>query len=219
MNALTDWADQLDGHYVDRDGYPPEQPYQCHDVWLAYLTDILGGQLGDGHAPGVEGFTYEVWRAFPHHRPELRHLLTKHPGSRGIMPGDVVFWPPGSNNHPWSHVVVALSAEDSWGTIECLSQNPGPAQITRLSTHQVAGYLRPRTDPTEEPVTQEEIQKIATATARATVERLLDTKLPLTGNYKGRKQSVGALLAQTPHQFGLIKARLSTLLKRPGNPR
>ena len=142
-SQLEKWAAGLAGRFIDRDYAPPQQPFQCHDIWLAYLVDVLGGKLGDGHAPGAEGFTIEVWRQFPKHRPGLAKLLKKHTGSKGIKAGDVVFWPTGARNHPYSHVVVALGPVAKDGTFRCLTQNPGRAQITRLSATDVAGYLRP----------------------------------------------------------------------------
>ena len=143
MSAVEKWAKNLAGRFIDRDYAPPQQPFQCHDIWLAYLVDVLGGELGDGHAPGAEGFTIEVWRQFPKHRPRLAKLLKKHTGSKGIKAGDVVFWPTGARNHPYSHVVVALGPVGADGTFRCITQNPGRAEITRLSARDVAGYLRP----------------------------------------------------------------------------
>ncbi|MBP1326739.1 hypothetical protein JOF28_001971 [Leucobacter exalbidus] len=214
MTALDQWAGGVAGRLVDRDAAPAQYIYQCHDVWLDYLYEVIGGQPGDGHAPGDEGFTVEVWARFPHHRPRLATLFTKHYGSRGIRPGDVVFWPVGSANHPASHVVVALTGIAPNGTFECITQNPGPAVRATLSIYQVAGYLRPITDPMEEPVTQEEIQKIAEASARATVDRLLETKITISPAAKGQKMTIAGILGTMPRHIGTIRSRLATLLDR-----
>lgn len=97
-----------------------------------------------GHAPGEQGYTYEVWNQFPYHRPQLAQHFTKHRGHQ-ILPGDVVFWPQGSKSYPNSHVVVALSDTSRVdGTILCVTQNPGPVQITRLYVGEAAGFLRPK---------------------------------------------------------------------------
>lgn len=151
MSKLTEWADRITGQWVDRDYAPSFHVWQCHDVWLDYLYEVIGGKPGDGHAPGAQGYTYEVFNQFPTYRPALADLFTKHEGAAGIRPGDVVFWPQGSTNHPNSHVVVALGPVTALGTFRCVSQNPGPATITHLPAYQVAGYLRPIIDPTGDP--------------------------------------------------------------------
>lgn len=140
--ALNAWAAGIRGKYVDRDGFPPSQPYQCHDVLLDFIVDVMGLSLGAGHAGG-DGWTDEVWKRFPWYRPELATRFTKHVGTAGLRAGDVVFWPYGSMNHPWSHIVVAMSGVDEYGYILCVSQNPGPVDIIRLPAYQALGYLRP----------------------------------------------------------------------------
>lgn len=226
-DGLASWADARDGHYIDRDSFPAWHPCQCHDVWLDYLV-LLGGSIGDGHAPG-EGYTVAVWEAFPEHRPALAERFTKHWGTSGIRAGDVVFWPVGASNHRDSHVVVALSEGDQFGTILCLSQNPGPARIMRLSTHQVAGYLRPITNPSgDEDMTMTPQQakqlsevhaalysmtksdgtlaKLPARTAAAT----LDSAVKREGTDKDGKPRTGtltlrAMLATWEHQIGLTR--------------
>lgn len=206
MSRLTDWAAQITGRWVDRDAAPAHHVWQCHDVWLDYLYDVTGGKPGDGHAPGPEGYTYEVWAQFPYHRPALARLFTKHYGSAGIRPGDVVFWPPGSTNHPWSHVVVALSPVGPGGTIRCVSQNPGPAVITYLSTHQAAGYLRPIINPSEEPMTEAEMKRVAQMTAAA----ILDAPVKRAGKDRDGKPRTGTtslrkMLASDEAQIGYTR--------------
>lgn len=215
MSALSDWAGAVDGHYLDLDAAPSQQPYQCHDVWLSYLVSVVGGTIYDGHAPenvDPNGPTSEVWRQFPNHRPRLVRLFTKHHGAGGIRAGDVVFWQPGASNHPASHVVVALSGVDQFGTFACVSQNPGPALVTRLSAHQVAGYLRPRTDPTEEPLTKTEMNELADLVVR----KLLNTQINQTGGFRGTRITVKALLARQSSQFGIIKSRTQTIARKIG---
>lgn len=202
MSRLTDWANQLTGRYVDRDAAPWWHVWQCHDVWLDYLYEVIGGKPGDGHAPGEQGYTYEVFAQFPNHRPALAALFTKHEGAAGIRPGDVVFWPQGSRAHPSSHVVVALGPVNAFGTFQCVSQNPGPAVITYLSAHQVAGYLRPKTDPNEDPMTEAEMKKLANMVLDMPVKREGTDKngLPRTGTTSLRK-----MLASDEAQIGYTR--------------
>lgn len=138
---LDELALTLNGNYIDRDGAPPDQPYQCHDVWLALLTDLLTLPVWLGWAPGYYGHTYEVWNQFPAVAGLDRHF-TKH-GGHAFQAGDVVFWPV-SARYQGTHVVLALGPVDPVdGTFLCVTQNPGPATITRLSAEGAAGFLRP----------------------------------------------------------------------------
>lgn len=206
MSKLTAWADRITGQWVDRDAAPWWHVWQCHDVWLDYLYEVVGGKPGDGHAPGAQGYTYEVFNQFPTYRPALAKLFTKHEGAAGIRPGDVVFWPQGSTNHPNSHVVVALGPVTALGTIRCVSQNPGPATITHLSAYQVAGYLRPIIDPTEEPMTEAEMKRVAQMTAAA----ILDAPVKRAGKDRDGKPRTGTtslrkMLASDEAQIGYTR--------------
>ncbi|GAA1790968.1 hypothetical protein [Leucobacter iarius] len=138
---LDAWADGIDGRLLDLDAAPAQQPAQCHDVWLSYLY-ALGGKPGDGHAPGAAGWTSEVWKQYPTHRPNLAKLFTRH-GPSGIRRGDVVFWS-AYDGAGLPHVAVAL-ADAGPTTVECLTQNPGPVHREHLSRRGVLGVLRPIT--------------------------------------------------------------------------
>lgn len=142
LERLNRWASAVNGRYLDLDGFPPQQPYQCHDVLLSYIRDCFGLPISAGHAPGA-GWTDEVWKQFPSYRPQLAGHFSKHPGSAGLRAGDICFWPYGSRNHPWSHITVAMSGVDANGYVTCVSQNPGPTQIMKLPVHQMIGFLRP----------------------------------------------------------------------------
>lgn len=215
MSALTNWEVEVEGHYLDLDGAPVQHRAQCHDVWLSYLISVVGGTIADGHAPedvDPNGPTSEVWRQFPHHRPALAKLFTKHYGAGGIRAGDVVFWGVGASNHPASHVVVATSAVDDFGLFWCVSQNPGPATVTQLSAHQVAGYLRPIKDPTEEPMTEAEMNKVADLV----VKKLMRHRIKQTGGFRGTRVTYEALLARQSSQFGIIKSRTQKIARKIG---
>lgn len=187
MSKLADWEADITGRWVDRDAAPVHHVWQCHDVWLDYLYEVIGGKPGDGHAPGHEGYTYEVWAQFPRHRPALAKLFTKHSGAVGLRAGDVAFWAPGSRNHPASHVVVALAPVDNVGMLKCVSQNPGPAVTTKLPAYQIAGYLRPITNPGEEPMTEAEMNKLA----KKITDAILDAPVKRTGTDKDGKPRTG----------------------------
>lgn len=139
-HKFTAWANSVNGSCLDLDGFPPEQPYQCHDVWLSLITSVLGLKVADGFAPG-SGYTDQVWRQFPV-TEALGKKFTKHTGAAGIRRGDVLFWPYGDPNYPWSHVAAALGPVVN-GQVLCLTQNPGCTNVATLPVSQLLGYLRP----------------------------------------------------------------------------
>lgn len=156
---LDSWTKTVSGKLLDLDGFPPAQPYQCHDVWLSYLIDVLGGPIGDGHAPG-SGYTDQVWHGYPQHRPGLAKVLTRHGSRENPRRGDVVFWTRYGPVGGFPHVAVALEAPAPDGTILCVSQNPGRTTTARLSLSGYLGVLRPipatKPTPTPMPKPQEE---------------------------------------------------------------
>lgn len=127
------------GKWIDLDGFPSSQPYQCHDVWLDQLV-TMGGKQSDGHAPG-NGDTVNLFYEFGKHRPGLTELFRKVDGAAGIQAGDVLFWRRGVW-YPGSHVAMATGPA-SGELVPTLTQNPGKAKLANLITRDLVGYLRP----------------------------------------------------------------------------
>lgn len=132
-------VNQIIGKLVDLDGFPPQHPWQCHDLWL-WLLYKLGGQPGEGYAPG-NGDTVNVLTSFPY-KPRLAELFTKHDGAAGIRKGDILFWRRGVW-FPGSHVALAEGAVFG-ELVPTITQNPGPVKRANLITRDLVGYLRPR---------------------------------------------------------------------------
>lgn len=130
------FARSREGRYLDLDA---AFGAQCHDLWLDQLY-ALGGLPGEGHAPGL-GHTVNVFYQFPTYRPGLQNYFTKHHGSAGIRPGDVLFWKVGKW-FPGSHTAMALAAPQN-GMVYCLTQNPGPVKRAYITLNDLVGYLRP----------------------------------------------------------------------------
>lgn len=134
-----EFADARVGQYIDKDGFPPEHPWQCHDIWIDQLY-TMGGTPGDGHAPG-NGDTVNVFYQFGTHRPGLTKLFRKVEGTAGIQAGDVLFWKRGTW-YPGSHTAMATGPVEG-ELVPTLTQNPGPAKRAKLITRDLVGYLRP----------------------------------------------------------------------------
>lgn len=139
--SFQEWVNKVAiDKWLDLDGAPQNQPAQCHDIWLSYLRDVLGGTISDGNAPGgTNGETHLVWVHFGSHSPNLIKLLEKHSGSAGIRRGDVVFW---DDYDGYTHVAVATETAVG-GYANCVTQNPYAAAVRRLRVANAIGYLRP----------------------------------------------------------------------------
>lgn len=150
--ALDRWVVGVDGMYLDLDGYPlpPHNPYQCHDVWLSFITSILGLSVADGYAPGPEGWTDSVFTHFPY-TEALGEKMTKHHGTAGVRRGDVLFWRKGDPMYYYSHVAVALGPVKD-GHVPCMTQNPGETHVENLPVSEMLGYLRPITNDKKETI-------------------------------------------------------------------
>lgn len=153
--SVDDWEADVSGRYIDYDGYPSGNPYQCHDLWLDYLIRVGGGVQSMGYAP--TDYTDSVFTWFPVNGVDS--VMTRHIGLEGLRRGDVVFWQFGSSNHPWSHVAIAL-AEPSGSTVLCMSQNPGFSQPLNLSLANALGYLRPNNLITEPEPEQRKVKNM-----------------------------------------------------------
>ncbi|GAA1776845.1 hypothetical protein [Leucobacter iarius] len=147
--TVDQWANSVNGKYIDHDGIPAGNIYQCHDLWIDYLMRVAGGTQSMGYAPS--GFTDSVFTNFPVNGLDAK--VTRTSGTSGIRKGDVIFWGYGAANYPYSHVAIALAAP-SGGSVLCMSQNPGASQKLTLTLAGALGYLRPKnlpTDPTPQP--------------------------------------------------------------------
>ncbi len=135
------WVAQAENKWIDRDGAPAYNVYQCHDVWLDYMNKVYDLPTSWGYAPG-NGWTSNVWTQFPYNAGLANHFVKVGPGA--AQPGDVAFWPS-------PHVAVVLA--DAGGSLITLSQNnkfdnpPTPTVRTTLSKSGMLGYLRPKNPP------------------------------------------------------------------------
>ena len=155
---LNRWYARIAWQTIDVDG---AFPGECHDVALSWMY-YLGVTPGDGHAPG-SGYTDQVWRQFPHHRPGLANHFTKHDASE-IRRGDIVYWSAYAGVGGLPHTAVATGPA-SGGYVRAVTQNPDAVHIENLTLDGVLGVLRPIALQ-EDIVTPEDIEAIAQRTAR-----------------------------------------------------
>lgn len=141
------WLDAVNGQYIDVDGFPPENPYQCWDLWSHYAQNVYGVPLYptgcSAGGPGTHhpGYACEVWHQFD--SSPLSQWFTREQGEG--QPGDVAFWEWGSPVGPNSHVAVVV--EDRGSSVYCMTQNPGASKYANLSKTGILGWLRPISKP------------------------------------------------------------------------
>lgn len=145
-NDFSKWVVSVDGKHIDRDGFPPEWPWQCHDVFLDYANRVGGMSISNpnlGWAPG-DGYTDKVYTKFPAVKGIERYF--KKVAVKNIQRGDVVFYT--SYNGGLPHVVVATGAAIG-GSFTAVSQNVGNTKHDRRTklihapVRGVIGALRP----------------------------------------------------------------------------
>lgn len=140
------WVTSVNETWLDLDGYPKGHPWQCHDVWLSFITVVMSLSIGDGYAPS--DYTDSVFTQFPLTKA-LGAKFTKHAGTSGVRRGDVLFWAYGDPAYKLSHVAVALGGiNNDNDTVPSLTQNPGKTHGAHLPVSNMIGYLRPVITPT-----------------------------------------------------------------------
>jgi len=155
--TLDQFVNTYKGHYLDVDKVPKGQPYQCVDVFKAYDMYVIGGPI-PAAALGGDGGAHEIWDNFT---ASLASRYTKVAKSQPAQRGDVAVWSGGEEN--LGHVAIVLSnAAASAGSLDVLTQNPGPVQESKTLgktfhitasgktwTATLLGYLRPKKSVTQ----------------------------------------------------------------------
>ena len=154
--TIDEFTARYEGVTVDVDG---AYGGQCWDLWSRYAQDVAGVPQADTNT--TDGWACSVYTTKYEQSAALQAAFDKLPASATPIKGDVAFW----NNPGWAslsnHVAIVLA--DQGDTVLCLSQNPGPPQRMALTKHGIIGYLRPKTNETEEDMTLDgtQLQNIA----------------------------------------------------------
>lgn len=127
LNAAVDrWVGQVNGRAIDMDG---AFGAQCVDVAISFNRSVVGG-------PNISG-NGNQWYA----NGGASGAYTQIPTSSPAVKGDIACW--GSfYGGGYGHVAVVLA--DRGGSVNVISQNPGPARPMDLSKQGLQGYLRPK---------------------------------------------------------------------------
>ena len=139
IDAQTDaFVGRWNGRYVDVDGVPAGQPYQCTDLFNKFHTEVMGGTYvrmgGDGGAKNLWNTTND----------QMLSKYTKISPSQAARKGDVAVWSGESlGSGGYGHVAIVLN--DSGSNLSIFTQNPGAAQVASHSKAHLLGYFRPNT--------------------------------------------------------------------------
>lgn len=127
LNAAVDrWVGQVSGRAIDMDG---AFGAQCVDVAISFNRSVVGG-------PNING-NGNQWYANGGNSGAYAQIGKDQPAQKG----DIACW--GSfYGGGYGHVAVVLA--DKGGSVNVISQNPGPARAMDLSKQGLQGYLRPK---------------------------------------------------------------------------
>lgn len=126
--AVDRYVTSVNGKAVDVDG---AFGAQCVDLAADYATKVCGA--GNITGNGKDWFNSTTARqAFSAVKPSSK-----------AKKGDIACWD-ASWGGGYGHVAIVL--EELGGSIKCLTQNPGPANISNLGKNGLMGYLRPKKD-------------------------------------------------------------------------
>lgn len=132
MISWRDFEKKYMGKYVDVDGFPSAQKYQCYDLFARFEKD--------NGVPmtycGSSGYVKDIW-VDRKKNGVLKYFDTVRPGD--IREGDWVIWPSSYSLTPYSHIGMCV------GKNKCFGQNQGGvayATVVELNMNKAYGGLR-----------------------------------------------------------------------------
>lgn len=193
-----EFIDVYNGRSVDMDGQPPEQPYQCVDVWKKALEII--GYPNPSRPLGGDGYAWEIWKR----RHELGYdEFFDYPSTPQF--GDFAIFDK-MGDTPDSHVSMFVS-DNGNDTGQFFGQNqPYPyCGMNTTSTKNILGWLRVKKkywkgqyDPEQgngvQNITDEDRIKCAKTVYDATVRKLINSR---------RKFQIEVLTEQLPRDLNV----------------
>lgn len=174
------FMDEYTGKQVDMDGVPPEQPYQCVDLWKKCLEVI--GYPNPSRAIGGDGYAWNIWfnREYLGYSEYFDYPSTPQFGDWAVFNK--------AGETPYSHVAMFVS-DNGNGTAQFFGQNqPNPyCTVTSISTANILGWLRvksefwqgtynPESSNGVQNITDEDRIKCAKAVYEATIKKLINAR-------------------------------------------
>ena len=141
--TYQEFKNKYNGQYVDVDGYPKGQPYQCFDLAQLYFTECLN--VPDYVLAGcgvVKNMLYG----------EKRQLMNEYfdeTDHNHMEPGDVCIWDEtiGEAGH------IAMYDHYDENGVYFFSQNPNPSEVIQISMNGMTAFKRKKDIPPLPPIT------------------------------------------------------------------
>jgi hypothetical protein len=136
-NFITEWMNK----YLDTDGYPAYNKYQCVDVIRKYQTEVI-------KMPLVGGNAIDYWYHYPYDQT-LQQYFTRIPNTLTFIPklGDVIIFA-GTSKNPYGHIgLQSTAANFFWTTVFEQNDPIGSAchyKAYNYITPRLLGVLRPK---------------------------------------------------------------------------
>lgn len=152
--TLKEFTDKWNGKDLDFDGYPPNDPYQCFDVYRMYCRDVLGVPQSP---PTGDAGAVAIWDTY------LKDHFTAIPNTPdGVpSPGDIVIFKKyGSIYGVYGHVAIVVEATVKSMTL--FEQNyPNALDKCKFATRNYlgcVGWLHPKKVQSTQDTMTEELQ-------------------------------------------------------------
>lgn len=129
---LQQWLTDVNGRLVGAG--------ECWDLAEDYDKRVVNGPLLATYPSAHAGYAIGVWDGFGRNGVEAAYDQAS-PDTLAL-PGWLAVWKWGQPEEPFSHIAVTVS--DAGGSVNTMSQNPGPAHYLTLSKQGLAGYLVPK---------------------------------------------------------------------------
>ncbi|MGN0063807.1 MAG: CHAP domain-containing protein [Nocardioides sp.] len=138
--TVDEFVAAYNGRYVDVDGFPAEQPYQCTDLFNKFHSEVMGGSYV---RMDISGGAKDLWSTS---NAQIANLYTKVSASATARKGDVAVWSGNmAGSGGYGHVAIVLT--DKGSALSTLTQNPGATTIKDIGKTHLLGYLRPKSLP------------------------------------------------------------------------
>ena len=132
---LDDFIEKYDGEYLDWDGYPPDDPYQCFDLFRFYVHEVWN--LPQFPPTGDQGAKV-IYDAV-----DNQYIKVDNTPQGVPQKGDVVIYD-GRAGGGFGHVSIFISGDTN--NFLCFEQNRptgSPCHVGESSYAAVRGWFRP----------------------------------------------------------------------------
>lgn len=139
MTSYNEFKAKYIGRYVDVDGFPKHQPYQCWDLVSGLYFPYIGGKTI--HC-GVSGYVKDI--ANQRQTNGILDFCTDIGLTAELQPGDICVWCECSDT-PYSHIAI-YDSDSGQSAVYFLGQNqPVPyVNISRIPVRGIIGVFRPK---------------------------------------------------------------------------